>query len=156
MSFSELIWQMSKKDGWNLWTPHRLKPGLCPHLADLCRRSRLHASLCTSVNCLWRHQMLFVSCTGKGPQMKWKYWLCVIEAQQQGYISSIRVNCHLNSLSTTMVPLYNIVLKKYSNSKFVFPCLLAPHSPPLTEYSSHSEMTPVSSKMNFLWHQSPK
>lgn len=76
-------------------------PGVCRYLAGWEWRSRLHASFCTGANCLWRYRMLFPSGSGKGPQMKWKYWLCVIGVQQQGYISSVRVNCHLNSFSTT-------------------------------------------------------
>lgn len=83
----------------NLWNHNIVKPGLCQYLADLWCRSRRHASFGTSANCLWRHRMLFLSCSVKGPQMKWKYWLCAIGVQHQGYIS--RVNCHLNSLRST-------------------------------------------------------
>lgn len=93
--------------------------------------------------------MLFVCCIGKEPQMKWKYWLCNRDATTR-YVSSMRVNCHLNSLSENdAFTEYSLVLESIPtvNLFFIWP-------PP--SKSSYSEMTSVSSKMNFLGHQSPK
>lgn len=45
---------------------------------------------CHCAVCWWRDRTLFMSCSDKDTEMKWKYWLCVIQMQQQGYIHSIR------------------------------------------------------------------